>query len=308
MVPLQGGTLGLGGLRVPGYTSSRGDETFDANWDVISPDFFRTLGVPIIDGRPFEGRDRAGQPYVAIVNETFAARAWPGRAAVGQVLHQATRRDVYDRALTIIGVARDAQYRTVGESPRAFIYVPLAQQPMTEVNIYVRHAPGRAITGEVTQLVAALDPNLPIVASTSFADATSLGLLPQRLAASIAGGVGVVGLLLTALGLYGMMAFHAAQRTREIAVRMALGATRGRVLSWMLWQSGTVAGTGAAVGLLLAAGAAAAMQSLLVGVEPFDAASFLGAGALLGVVLLTASFIPSRRAASADPAVALRAE
>ena len=308
MIPLQGGGLGLGALRVPGYANPDGSERMSADWDVVSPGYFQTLGMTLTAGRAFTDADRDGQPFVAIVNETFAARAWPGRDAVGQVIHQATRRDVFDRTLTVVGVARNAHYRSVGEAPRAFIYVPLAQQPMTELNLYVKHAPGRQVAEEVTQLVASLDPALPVIGNMSLDEAAGIGLVPQRLAAAVAGGVGVVGLLLTALGLYGLMAFQAAQRTREIAVRMALGATRGRVLSMMLAQGARVAVAGSAVGLLLAGGAAIGVRGLLVGVQPLDAVSFVTAAAVLGVVLLAACVIPAHRAAAANPATALRAE
>ena len=308
VIPLQGGGLGLGALRIPGYNSPDGDERMRADWDVVSPGYFKTLGVSLTAGRGFTDADRFGQPYVAVVNETFAARAWPGREAVGQVIYQAGRRDVFDRTLTVVGVASNARYRTIGEAPRAFIYVPLAQQPMTEVNLYVKHAPGRQLVEEVTQLVASLDPALPVVGTIALDEAAGIGLVPQQLAAAVAGGVGAVGLLLTALGLYGLMTFQAVQRTREIAVRMALGATRGRVLSMMLMQGAAVAAAGSAAGMLLAGGAAMAVRGFLVGIQPLDAVSFVAAAVVLGVVLLAACVIPARRAAAANPAAALRAE
>ena len=309
MIPLQGGGLGLGRLRVPGYTSARGDERFSADWDVVSPGFFQTLGMTLTKGRGFTDADREGRPFVAIVNETFAALAWSGRDAVGQVIYQTPGTgDVSDRPLTIVGVARNAHYRSVGEAPRPFIYVPLAQQPMTELNMYVKHAPGRQVAEEIPRLVASVDPALPVIANWSLEEAAGIGLVPQRLAAAVAGSVGVIGLLLTALGLYGLMAFQAVQRTREIAVRMALGATRGSVLSMMLAQGAKIAVAGTAAGVMLAGGVAIGVRGLLVGVQPLDAVSFAAAAVVLGVVLLAACFIPARRAAAANPAAALRAE
>jgi MacB-like periplasmic core domain len=308
MIPLQGGRLGLGALRVPAYQSPRGNALFDADWDVVSPSFFPTLGVPLLAGRGFSSGDRAGSGDVAIVNEAFATRAWPGREAIGEVIYQASRRDIFDRPLTIVGVARNANYRSAGESPTPFIYVPLAQQPMVEMNLYVRQAPGREAAADVNAAISEVEPGLPLIASLSFEEATGIGLLPQRLAATVAGGVGVVGLLLSALGLYGLMAFNAVQRSREVAVRMALGATSAHVRGLMLRQAAGVAASGGAVGVLLSAGAAGAVRGLLVGVQPLDGVAFLAAGSVLGLVLLAASWLPARRVAATDPASALRAE
>lgn len=308
MIPLQGGRLGLGGLRVPGYQGPRGNDLFDADWDVVSPSFFPTLSVALVAGRGFNPADREGSGYVAIVNESFAARAWPEREAVGQVIYQATRRDVFDRPLTIVGVARNASYRLAGEPPTPFIYVPMAQQPMAEMNLYVRQAPGREAAVDVSAAIAEADPNLPVIVSQSFDEATGIGLLPQRLAATVAGGVGTVGLLLSALGLYGLMAFYTVQRTREVAVRLALGATSGHVRGLLLRQAAGVALVGGGIGLLLAAGAGLAVRGLLLGVQPLDGVAFLTAGTVLGCVLLMASWLPARRAAAINPASALRAE
>jgi len=308
MIPLQGGRFSLGPLRVPGYQGPRGNDLFDADWDVVSPSFFSTLAVPLLAGREFSSVDRSGAPSVAIVNDAFATRAWPDREAIGQVIYQASRRDVFDRPLTIVGVARNANYRSAGESPTPFIYVPVAQQPMAQMNLYVRQAPGREAAADVGAAIAEVEPALPLIASLSFEEATSIGLLPQRLAATVAGSVGVVGLLLSALGLYGLMAFYAVQRTREVAVRMALGATTAQVRGLMLRQAAGVAASGGAVGILLSAGAAGAVRGLLVGVQPWDEVAFVAAGGMLGVVLLVASSVPARRVAATDPASALRAE
>jgi predicted permease len=300
MIPLQGGRLGMGALRVPGYASPR--------WDVVSPAYFATLGVPIVAGRAFAGDDREGRPYVAIVNEAFAAAAWPGREAVGRVIDQATARNRFDRPLTIVGVARNANYRRAGESPVPFIYVPHAQQPQTEMNLYVREAPRRQVSVDVSRTIAEVEPNLPVITSQSFEEAAGIGLLPQRIAASIAGGVGVTGLLLAGLGLYGLMAFHSGQRTREVAVRTALGATSAQVKRLLLGQAASIVLGGAALGGVLSAGAAMSVRGLVPGVQPLDSLTFAMAAAVLAAVLLTAAWLPVRRAADADPAAALRAE
>ena len=309
MIPLQGGTLGLGRLRVPGYVSAQGDETFRADWDVVSPGYFDVLGVPVQSGRAFTGVDRDGAPLVAVVNETFARQAWPGREAVGQVVLQQTGRTPdTERPLTVVGVARDAQYRTVGESPRPFIYVPLAQQPMTELHLYVRQAPGRTLGEAIARALAAAEPGLPVLLHQSFDEAVGIGLVPQRFAAAVAGAVGGIGLLLTAIGLYGLMAVQVARRGRELAIRMALGASAGQVRRMVLRQAAAVGGSGALTGGLLAWATARAMSNLLIGVTSFDVMTFAATAVVLAGTLAAAAWGPARRAASVDPATTLRSE
>ncbi len=309
MIPLFGGGMSLGGLRAPGTTSPAGTDEWSADWDVVSPDYFRALRVLIVQGRGFTDADRDGATLVGIVNETFARRVWPGQSAVGQRLLQTTNRNrAEDRPIEIVGVARDAKYRSLGDGPRNFIYVPFAQQPSTEVNFHVRHATGRRVVDDVRAIVQALDSRLPVLQTQPLEEAIGIGLLPQRLAAAISASVGTVGLLLAALGLYGITAFSVAQRTREIAVRMALGASSASVLRMVLRQGGRLAAIGGGVGLLLATAAGLLVRSLLHGVPALDPVSFASAGAVLVSVLLLATWFPARRAAEMNPMQALRSE
>jgi predicted permease len=307
MVPLQGGGFGLGRLRVPGYVGPDGRDTVDANWDVVSPGYFQTLEMPIVKGRSFTSADREGAPQVAIINELMAARLWPGREPIGQqILHQSG--SAQELPLTVVGVAKQAKYRYLWESPLNFIYVPLAQHFRPEVTFYVRRAGDISQIAAMRAVVRGFDPALPVIFAQTLEDATALGLVPQQLAAWVSGSVGSVGVLLAALGLYGLTAFAVALRTREIAVRMALGATRGSVLGLVLRQSGRLAAVGAAVGLVLSLGIGVAVQSLLIGIEPIDPVTFAGATIVLTGVLLAASWAPARRASKMDPMRALRAE
>jgi predicted permease len=309
MVPLQGGGLGLGRLRAPGYTGPDGRDVVEADWDVVSPGYFDVLQVRIVQGRAFTERDSQGAPYAAIVNEAIATQVWPGQNPIGQRLIQAYGREKGDeRTLEIVGVARNAKYRSIGEPPRNFIYVPMAQQFMSDVNFYVRRSPGGSRIADLRKTIGAFDPNLAVIHAQTLKDATALGLLPQRLAAWIAGSVGTIGLLLAALGLYGLTAFSVAQRTREIAVRMALGATREAVLSLILRQSGRLALIGCLAGLALAIGVSQLLGSLLVGIGAIDPLAFGIATLVLTAVLMAASWAPARRAAKMDPMRALRAE
>lgn len=307
MIPLQGSGFGLGGLRVPGVQGPREDGRFEADWDVVSPEYFSTIQMPIVEGRAFLSADRTGAPFVAIINETFAHQAWPGQSAIGRTIMQRMDDD-QERPLQIVGVARDAKYRYISSGKAPFIYVPMAQQPQPSLEFYVRHAPGRQVSAEIKTAMAQVEANVPIVMLQSFEDAAALGLLPQKLAAWIAGSVGTIGIFLAALGLYGLMAFLVAQRTREIAIRMALGASNKAMRTMVLKQAGTLGAIGGVIGLALAAGIGTLAQSLLVGVPPIDPISFGGTALLFVIVLAMAAWMPAKRAAARDPATALRAE
>jgi predicted permease len=308
MIPLQGSGFGLGPIRVPGVTGPASDGTWDADWDVVSPEYFQTIRMPLVEGRAFEPSDRDGAPPVAVVNQSFATRAWPGRSAVGQVIEQDLGREG-TRRLEVVGVAHDAKYRYLSdEGGRLFVYVPMAQQPVTELVLYVRHAPARAIADDVRRAMAQVEPSVPLIMLQSFDDATAIGLLPQRLAAWIAGGVGTVGILLAALGVYGLMAFLVAQRTRELAIRIALGASRDDVRRMVLRQAARLGLVGGVAGLAMAALVGVLAERLLIGVAPVDPIATVATAALFAAVLIVASWAPARRAAATDPATALRAE
>jgi predicted permease len=307
MIPLQGSGFSLGSLRVDGAKGTRSDGRFEADWDVVSTGYFDTIEMPIVDGRAFTAADREGAQFVAIVSETFARQAWPGESAVRRFVMQ--RLDAADeRPLQIVGVARDAKYRFISSADAPFIFVPMAQQPQPSIQFYVRHAAGREVAKEIRTAMAQVEPNVPIVMLQSFDDAAAIGLLPQKLAAWIAGSVGAIGIFLAALGLYGLMAFLVAQRTREIAIRMVLGASHRDMRSMILRQAATLGAIGTLVGLALAAGVGTLAQSMLVGVPAIDPISFGGTALLFVIVLSIAAWTPAARAASTDPATALRAE
>jgi putative ABC transport system permease protein len=272
----------------------------------------------LIEGRVFSADDRDGRPLVAIVNESFARIAWPGRSAIGQRIWQLQGGDRTQagapnegRPLEIVGVVKDAKYRTIGESSRAFIYVPFAQQPQTRVELFVKRAAGRSIERDVRAAIGSVAPDLPIVRVRSFEEAAAVGLLPQRLAAWVAACAGVIGIFLAALGLYGLAAFLVAQRTREIAIRMALGATRRDVRAMVLSQAARLGVAGSLAGVLLAVALGRRLMesvNLLLGVTPMDPATLIATSAMMLTVLFAATWLPARRATSTDPAAALRGE
>jgi putative ABC transport system permease protein len=305
-VPLQGGGLGLGELRSPGYAGPNGRDGIDADWDSVSIGYFETLQLKIVRGRAFGPQDRASAPFVAIVNETMAARVWPGRDPVGQTLFQGTGSE--SRPLQIVGVARDSKYRGVTDGPRNFIYVPMAQQFLSEVTFYVRRDPAQSRINDLRRAVAAYDPMLPIVHTDTLEKATAIMLLPQRIAAWIAGSVGTLGLFLAALGLYGLIAFSVSQRKREIAIRLAVGASARSVVWLVLRQATVLSLVGAGVGLGLAVVLSQLIGSFLVGLRPIDPMAFGFAAAVLAGVMCVAAWTPARRAAHMDPVSSLRAD
>jgi putative ABC transport system permease protein len=188
------------------------------------------------------------------------------------------------------------------------VYAPLQQQYLPSVIIAARTTRGQRIADEIRSLVASIDPNLPIIRSQTLEDAMSLGLVPQRVVVSVAGGLGLIGALLAAIGIHGIAAYGVTRRTREIGLRMALGAQRGDVVAMVLHQGVWLAVIGSAIGLMLAAGASRALAAFLFGVPSLDPAVFGGAAVLFTLVALAACYMPARRASRIDPLTALRYE
>jgi putative ABC transport system permease protein len=311
MVPLDGGGLGLGALRKRGTTGR--ESNIDTDWNVVSPDYFATMGISLVAGRGFAPADRQNAPSVAIINDRLARALYPSGQALGQKLENGDFRPGQESSittLTIVGIAADTKYRWLGERPAPFIYVPYAQQPTRELNVFLRRAEGftAPLESSVRQALKSFDANLPLVQMRSLQSVADLGLLPQRLAASIAGSLGLVALLLAGIGVYGVTAFAVASRTKEIGVRIALGADRARVMRMVLWQGARLAIIGGAIGLALALGASQVVTSLLFGVSPVDPVTYGATIGALAAVTLAATFVPARRAASVDPLISLKAE
>jgi predicted permease len=314
MVPLGLGGLGLGGLAVPGAPTEQGRRFVEADWNVVTPGYFHTMRMKLATGRDFTDGDRDGAAPVVIVNETAAKRFWPGVPAedvVGRALLQQTgtagAQDA-TRTLTVVAVARDSKYRSLGEDPRPFVYVPIAQQYMPRTTIVARSTNGQRLAAEIRGLLASMNPNLPIVAALTFDDYASFGLVPQRVAASVSGSLGVVGLLLAAIGIYAVTAFMVTSRGREIGIRMALGAQQSDAVRMVLRQGMLLTAVGSAIGLALAAAVSRLLASLLFGVSAADPLAYGGAALLFGVVGLIACYVPARRATRINPIEALRCD
>jgi len=269
----------------------------------VGVNYFSAVGIPMIEGRPFDGSMRRGAPPVAIVNETLARRLAPDGRAIGRTFR------FRNELTTVVGVARDAKYATLLEQMPPFAYFPLAQIWHPAPTLVVKTRGGSEhFAADLRQVVLSIDPNLPPPRVVTLQQASSIVLLPQRAAAIVTAVLGGVGLLLAAAGLYGIMAFTAGRRTREIGIRLALGAARGDVLRMMIGEGVRLGAIGIGAGLLLAGATTRLMQGWLFGVSPLDVPTFAGMAAVFAAVALAASYLPARRAASADPAVALRSE
>jgi len=289
-----------------GAAVSEKDEGVSVGFNVVGPNFFKTMETPLVRGREFTEADRKGAPGIVVLNETLAAMLWPGEDAVGKRVSVEGPKGPF---LEVVGVARDSKYRSLGEPPRPYVYQPVLQSYDPKMTLVVRTTGGpQSVAGAVREQIRALDPNLPIADVKTLRDQLDLSLFPSRVAAWTLGGFGVLALLLAAIGLYGVVAYSVAQRTREIGVRMALGAREKDVLGLVLGEGLFVIGIGLAVGLVLAFAATRVIAGFLYGVGATDALTFAGVPVLLGLVALVASYIPARRATKVDPLVALRYE
>ena len=305
MLPLSGSGLGLGGIVVPGKESP--DKSgYSADWNVVTPRYFETLRISIVRGRAFQDSDRQGSLDVAIINETMAKKLWPGQDSVGKYFYDAPLPE--GRKRVIVGVAHDSKYRSIGEEPRMFVYVPLQQNYMSRLTLLARTSGTQSVTPNVRALVHELNPYLPIVNEQPLEEFIGVGLFPQRVALSVAGSLGLVGLLLASIGIYGVTAFSAERRTREIGIRMALGAKQNAVLRMVLWQGMRLTATGMVVGLIAAFVIMRLLAGMLYGVSPGDPVAFGAAAILFLMITAAATYFPARRAAAIEPTAALHYE
>lgn len=320
LVALPGVASAALGIDLPLDMASHGTGILPAGWpetDVVgvdfnhvSPGWFETLGIPVRSGRGFDERDGPDGEPVAVVSRTLAERVWPGEEPVGQRFrYLASGRD--GPTVTVVGVADDIKNQSLMDEAKPFVYRPLAQAYRPDVVVAVRtRGPAGGAPPALRAALLELDPTLSLTPVVSVEDASSVGILPQRIAAGVAGGLGLVALLLAGLGVYGVVAHGVIRRTREIGIRMALGAGSRRILADVLRRGVGLAAPGLAVGALLAAPLAYALSSanFLLGLEALDPVSFGGVSLLLLTVVLVASAVPARRAARIPPAQALRRE
>jgi predicted permease len=316
---LPGGFEVMGiGATVPGVSQERMWD-FEADWNIVDTRYFGTLRIPLIAGRDFTDNDREGTQPVVIVDEAAAKFFWPGKDPIGQQVlqHVGGQKGLPDEeaklALTVIGVVRHIKSTSMIDGmSRAFIYLPLQQQQQyaphitSNMMIVARATHGQRLADQLRKAVAASDPNLPIVRAQTLDEHVSLGFVPQRILASVSGSLGLVGLVLAAVGIYGVMAFAVTLRTREFGIRVALGAQRGDVMRMVMRRGLVITAIGCTIGLGLAAALAQPLTMVLLDGSPTDPIAFGGAAALCVLAGLAACYGPARRAINADPMTALR--
>jgi predicted permease len=290
------------GVQVPGHDPPAGASAFYFDYNSVGPAYFSTLGIPV-DGREFVPGDGPEAPGVAIVNRTMAERFWPEGRALGE------RITVGGEEREIVGIAADGRYGSLHEDPKPYVYLPFGQSYGATATVHVRSSEDLArVVQAMREELRALDPNVPLAAPGSLEERIRMTLLPQRIGATLIGIFGLLGLLLAAVGLYGILAYSVSRRTREFGVRIALGARGRNVLAMVLREGALLLAVGLGVGLVLALGAARLLGGLVVGISATDPATFLGAVVVLGAVAFFASYLPARRATKVDPMIALRSD
>ncbi len=305
------GPLGHGRRRdnitVEGYKAGD-DENTTVSQDGASPNYFRTMGIPIVAGREFEERDRAGTQKVVVVNEAFAKRFARAGNLLGKHMAFGAGNVVPDEE--IVGIVHDTKYGSLREEPEPFVWWPFAQEDQLDrATFYVRAWRDESGLGpDVRRLIRGMDANLPVYEMRPMTVLIADSIYRDRMVAILASAFGALATLLAAIGLYGVVAFNVAQRTAEMGVRMALGAVPRDVLALVMKEVGWLVAVGSAIGLAVAWTLGRYVQSQLYAVTSKDPLVFAGAVLTLGVVALAAGFIPARRAARIDPIEALRYE
>jgi predicted permease len=298
--------LGLGsadrGVDIPGYEFIEGERR-SLHYAYVGEGYFKTMGIELLEGRALTKADDAAAPPVIIVNKRFAERFWPNQSALGKIVETAGA----DRE--VVGVVETGRYNSLGEAPLEFMYISHSERFVTDMTVIARTPTDpQAALRQIRSIISSADPDLPLYDVRTMEDHMGFVLLPARLGGSVLGMFGVLGLLLAAVGIYGVMAYSVSQRRRELGIRVALGADRATVLRLVLGEGMRLALIGTVLGLLGAVGAAQLVKGLLYNVEAIDPVAFTTVPLLLVAVAALAVYFPARRAASVEPMRVLKSD
>jgi putative ABC transport system permease protein len=295
-------------ITVEGYVPSA-DDAADSNIDAVGPDYFRTMGMALIAGREFTAADNLAAPKVAVVNEAFVRHFLANQNPMGRHFAQGSG-DKTKPDIEIVGVVKDAKYAEVREAPPRTFYLPYRQmKSQNDLHFYVRTAiEPQQIAGQIRREVASLNSNLPVRDLKTMQVQIEENLVAERMLSSLTGAFAGLATVLAAIGLYGVLAYNVSRRTREIGIRMALGAEAGHVRGLVLREVAMMLAIGTAAGFASAAGVGLLIRSQLYGLPYWDPSVYLSAAGILWIIALAAAYIPARRATNVDPMVALRYE
>jgi putative ABC transport system permease protein len=271
----------------------------------ISPDYFKLMQASLLRGRSFAEDDEDGRPPVAIIDESTARKYWPAADPLGRRVR--FTRDATKPWSTIVGVVRDIKSDGLDIDGVPHIYVSTYQDNNKRLSVVLRTSlPAASLEPQIRHDIQSIDPTLPVFGVASMNDVLDRSLASRRFSADLVAGFAALAALLASIGIYGLLAYMVGESSREIGIRMALGAKRGDILRMFLHRGVVLAGVGVAVGLVISASSASVMASVLYGVRPHDRAVFLIVPLLLFAVAVLASYLPARRATKVDPLIALR--
>jgi len=291
---------------IPGLQTSPGEDGMRVGYTVVSPGYFSTIGTRIVRGRAIDGRDDQTSKPVAVINENCARRLWPGQDPIGQHLRMGGSQG---KDVEVVGIAQDGHYSEAVEEQRPYMFLPIFQESDGDALLLLStKVDPRSMVNSVRQELRSIDHNALVLATTTMDENMQYALFENRLLVKLVTSVGVLGLILAAVGLYGVISYSVSRRTHEIGVRIALGAERSDILGLVLTRGARLALTGVGIGMAAALGVTRVMASLLFGVGPADPLTFIVVFAVFTLVAVLACYIPARRAAGVDPMAALRYE
>jgi putative ABC transport system permease protein len=306
-LPAGGGGFGLGRVfLIEGQPEPPAGHDAAGQWNVVTPDYFRTLGIPLLKGRPFTDRDAEGSTPVVIINETLARRMFPDGDAIGRRIRSWRDENLLRE---IVGVVADVRYAGLADTDYGLVYVPHRQNTWSGMTVAVRTAGNpAALASALRETVNRIDPDLGIGHLGTLAEFARASVARERFSAALLAGFAIVAVLLAAVGIYGVMAYVVARRSRELGVRAALGATPRELFTLVIRHGLVLTAIGGAIGVVASLAAGRALSGLLFGVSSADPLTFAAALIVLPAVSMLACAVPGRRAARVDPMVTLRSE